>query len=70
MTFLSSAKSDVLVELSAPKRDLEELLFYRRRASPRFYTAKTLSVTSLRQTRCRSNNGHRSARVLSAIGRE
>ena len=41
MTFLSSAESDVLVELSAPKRDLEELLFYRRRASPRFYTAKT-----------------------------
>jgi hypothetical protein len=25
----------------APKRDLEERLFYRRRASPRFYTAKT-----------------------------
>ena len=32
---------NALPNLRAPKRDLEERLFYRRRASPRFYTAKT-----------------------------
>jgi hypothetical protein len=43
MTFLGSAKINVLTNLRAPKRDLEERLFYRRRAPPGFYTAKTQS---------------------------
>src|ERR1700688_4101766 len=42
MTFLNSAKiKHAHASLRVPKRDLEERLFYRRRASPRFYTAKT-----------------------------
>jgi hypothetical protein len=40
MTFLDSAKIK-RAHLRAPKRGLEERLFYRRRALPRFYTAKT-----------------------------
>ena len=43
MTFLVLLKPNTLANLRAPKRDLEERLFYRRRASPRFYTAKTRS---------------------------
>ena len=38
MTFLDAAKSNALANLRAPKRDLEERLFYRRHASPHFYT--------------------------------
>ena len=39
MTFLNSAKiKHAHASLRVPKRDLEERLFYRRRASPRFYT--------------------------------
>ena len=36
-------KSNALANLRAPKRDLEERLFYRSHASPRFYTAKAKS---------------------------
>jgi hypothetical protein len=39
--FSAQPKSNALINLQACKRDLEERLFYRRRSSPRFYTAKT-----------------------------
>ena len=39
--FSAQPKSNAPINLQACKRDLEERLFYRRRSSPRFYTAKT-----------------------------
>jgi hypothetical protein len=41
MIFLNSTKIKRARNFRAPKRDLEERLFYRHRASPRFHTAKT-----------------------------
>jgi hypothetical protein len=41
--FSTQPESKALANLRVPERDLEERLFYRRRASPRFYTAKTHS---------------------------
>ena len=56
MIFLNSTKIKRARELRAPKRDLEERLFYRRGALLRFYTAKT-------------HSRHGAARLSFALGR-
>jgi hypothetical protein len=50
--FSAQPKSNALINLQACKRDLEERLFYRRRWSPRFYTAKALSRHRERPSEC------------------
>jgi hypothetical protein len=60
--FSAQPKSNALINLQACKRDLEERLFYRRRSSPRFYTAKTQCGHADRIARC-------SERPLSVVAR-